>query len=144
MGQGLYRSCRDHGGGKLSSTLKITNPEIGKFNIWAGPGVNGVGLEQAEGFIINWKAGVVPQPQPEVEHYQVSFADGPDLSHSAETFQLCHAGKMMIVMLGHEECEVDEAHRRPKTRVFRRTLEEGLFCSIQLAHQSSTVDTERS
>lgn len=63
-------------GGSLPSTIKITDPKIGDFNIWAGPGVNGVGLEQAEGFIINWKAGVAPEPQPEVEHYQVAFYAG--------------------------------------------------------------------
>jgi hypothetical protein len=63
-------------GGNLPSTIKITDPKIDDFNIWAGPGVNGAGLEQAEGFIINWKAGVVPQPRPEVEHYQVAFYVG--------------------------------------------------------------------
>jgi len=68
-------------GGNLPSTIKITDPKIGDFNIWAGPGVhgpgvNGVALEQAEGFIINWKAGVVLEPQPEVEHYQVAFYAG--------------------------------------------------------------------
>ena len=67
-------------GGSLPSTIKITDPKINDFNIWAGPGVNGVGLEQAEGFIINWKAGVAAQPPnnwpPEVEHYQVAFYAG--------------------------------------------------------------------
>ncbi|HTA44872.1 MAG TPA: hypothetical protein VK789_20630 [Bryobacteraceae bacterium] len=63
-------------GGNLPSTLKITDPKIADFNIWAGPGVNGAGLEQAEGFIINWKAGLAPQPRPEIEHYQVAFYAG--------------------------------------------------------------------
>jgi len=63
-------------GGNLPSTLKITDPKINEFNIWAGPGVNGVPLNQAEGFIINWKAGVAPQPGPDAEHYQVSFYVG--------------------------------------------------------------------
>ena len=63
-------------GGNLPSTIKITDPKINDFNIWSGPGVNGIGLEQAEGFIINWKAGVVPQPGPEVEHYLVAFYAG--------------------------------------------------------------------
>jgi hypothetical protein len=61
-------------GGNLPSTIKITDPKIDDFNIWAGPGVNGVALEQAEGFIINWKAGVALEPQPEVERYQVAFS----------------------------------------------------------------------
>ena len=67
-------------GANLPSTIKITDPKIGDFNIWAGPGtgVNGVmvALEQAEGFIIDWKAGVAPEPQPGVEHYQVAFYAG--------------------------------------------------------------------
>jgi hypothetical protein len=63
-------------GGSLPSTTKITDTKIDDFNIWAGPGVNGAGLEQAEGFIIDWKAGVAPQPQPGVEHYQVAFYAG--------------------------------------------------------------------
>jgi hypothetical protein len=63
-------------GGHLPSTIKITDPKIDDFNIWAGPGVNGVGLEQADGFIINWKAGVAAQPRPGLEHYQVAFYAG--------------------------------------------------------------------
>jgi hypothetical protein len=59
-------------GGRLPSTMKITGPKIQDFNIWAGPGVNGVGLKEAEGFIIDWKAGPV-EPRPEVEHYQIAF-----------------------------------------------------------------------
>jgi hypothetical protein len=63
--------------GNLPSTIKIADPKIGDFNIWAGPGtgVDGVRVpwEQAKGFIINWKAGVAPEPKPEGEHYQVAF-----------------------------------------------------------------------
>ena len=51
-------------GGHLPSTIKITDPKIDDFNIWAGPGTSN-GLEEGtEGFIINWKAGVAPQPRP--------------------------------------------------------------------------------
>jgi hypothetical protein len=43
-------------GGDLPFTIKISDPKIGDFNIWAGPGtsrmINGVTLESAEGFII--------------------------------------------------------------------------------------------
>ena len=58
-------------GGQFPSTIKITDSKIDEFNIWAGPGVNGVSLEEAEGFIINWKAGVTAAPGPALEHYQV-------------------------------------------------------------------------
>ena len=34
-------------GGHLPSTIKITGPKIDDFNIWAGPAVNSVGLEQS-------------------------------------------------------------------------------------------------
>ena len=63
-------------GGHLPSTIKITDPKIDDFNVWAGPGVNGVSLEQADGFIINWKAGVAAQPGPALEHYQLAFYAG--------------------------------------------------------------------
>jgi hypothetical protein len=51
-------------GGHLPSTIRITDPNIDRFNIWTGPVVNGIGLEQAEGFIINWKAGLAPEVRP--------------------------------------------------------------------------------
>jgi alkanesulfonate monooxygenase SsuD/methylene tetrahydromethanopterin reductase-like flavin-dependent oxidoreductase (luciferase family) len=63
-------------GGQLPSTIKITDSNIDEFNIWAGPGVNGVSLEQAEGFIINWKAGAAAAPGPALEHYQIAFYAG--------------------------------------------------------------------
>jgi hypothetical protein len=63
-------------GGGLPSTMKITGPKIQDFNIWAGPGVSGPRGEQTEGFIIDWKAGAVEQPRPQVEHYQVAFYAG--------------------------------------------------------------------
>jgi hypothetical protein len=63
-------------GGNLPSTIRITDPKISEFNIWAGPGTDDVALEQAEGFIINWKAGVAPESRPDFEHYQVAFYAG--------------------------------------------------------------------
>ncbi|MBV8841811.1 MAG: hypothetical protein JO307_03270 [Bryobacterales bacterium] len=63
-------------GGHLPSTIMITDPKINDFNIWAGPGVNGVALNQAEGFIINWTAGVASPSGRDAEHYQVSFYVG--------------------------------------------------------------------
>lgn len=64
-------------GGKLQSTIRITDPKIQYFNIWAGPGVNSASLEDGQGFIINWKAGAVPQQSPlQVERYQVAFYAG--------------------------------------------------------------------
>jgi len=63
-------------GGDLPSTIKIIDPKIDEFNIWAGPGVIGAGLEQAEGFIINWKGGVAEKPGLGLEHYQVAFYAG--------------------------------------------------------------------
>jgi len=63
-------------GGTLTSPLKITDPKIQEFNVWAGPGVNNTTLENASGFIVDWHAGVVAHPPAGVQHYEISFYVG--------------------------------------------------------------------
>jgi hypothetical protein len=89
-------------GGSLPSTIKITDPNINQFNIWAGAMANDAGLEQAEGFIINWKAGAVPKPQTEIEHYQVAFYAG---CNSMPKDPMCRAEKprlKYVVQYGYD------------------------------------------
>ncbi len=43
----------------LTTPVEITSPEIGQFEVFAGPGTFGNGVEGREGFIINWSKGIV-------------------------------------------------------------------------------------
>src|ERR1700680_3946119 len=63
-------------GGPLTTPIKITDPQIQEFSVWAGPGVNGTGLPNATGFIVDWQKGVLAQPPAGLQHYEVSFYAG--------------------------------------------------------------------
>jgi len=63
-------------GASLTAPLKITDPKIQESNVWAGPGVNGSTVENAEGFIADWWKGAVAQPADGVPRYELSFYAG--------------------------------------------------------------------
>ena len=63
-------------GETLSAPIRITDPKIEDFTPWAGPGVNGARVPDAEGFIADWHAGIVTPPAPRPQHYEVSFFAG--------------------------------------------------------------------
>ncbi len=60
-------------GADLPTPIEITDPKIRAFHVWEGPGVRVSGVEQTEGFIIDWSAGVVAQKSSGLQHYEVSF-----------------------------------------------------------------------
>jgi len=64
----------------MPTLIRITDPKIQDFTPWAGPGVNGGRVPNAEGFIVDWHAGVLspraPQLAPGVQHYEISFYEG--------------------------------------------------------------------
>ena len=60
----------------LSTPLEMTDPEIGQFEVFAGPGTWGNGVEGREGFIINWSNGIVRQLPAGLQQYEVSFYTG--------------------------------------------------------------------
>jgi hypothetical protein len=64
-----------HGSG-LTSPLEITDPELEQFGIWAGPGVFRNGIEESEGFIINWSKGIVAELPTGLQDYEVEFYSG--------------------------------------------------------------------
>jgi len=66
-------------GGDLATPIEITEPKIRDFEIWAGPGVYVNGIEQTEGFIIQWSKGVVAELPNGLQHYEVSFYSGCDI-----------------------------------------------------------------
>jgi hypothetical protein len=63
-------------GAGLTAPIEITEPGVEYFNVWAGPGVHVNGMEQTEGFIIDWPKGIVEQPPTGHERYLVSFYSG--------------------------------------------------------------------
>ncbi len=60
-------------GAGLATPIEITDLKIGEFTVWAGPGVSVNGVEQTEGFIIDWSKGVVAQLPTGLEHHEVFF-----------------------------------------------------------------------
>jgi hypothetical protein len=66
-------------GRSLAAPIEITDPKIQEFNPWAGPGTFTFtnNTPNAEGFVIDWHAGVVNTQHPlGLQHYQVSFYAG--------------------------------------------------------------------
>jgi hypothetical protein len=63
-------------GGALPTPLKITDPKIMDFSVWAGPGVNDTTLENASGFIVDWRKGAMAEPATGITRYDVRFYVG--------------------------------------------------------------------
>lgn len=60
-------------GADLAAPIETSEAIIGKFNIWAGPGVFVNGVEQTEGFIIEWSKGIVRRLSASLQQYEVHF-----------------------------------------------------------------------
>ena len=63
---------------ELSPSINITDDAVlRKFQVWAGPGVEtrrgGATIEQTEGFIIDWSAGIITEHPPGLPHFNVIF-----------------------------------------------------------------------
>jgi hypothetical protein len=56
----------------LAEPIRITDAKVREFDVWSGPGVNGVAVADAVGFIADWKAGTVAAP-PDLQRYDVLF-----------------------------------------------------------------------
>jgi hypothetical protein len=57
---------------EIARSFEISDPAVRQFNVWAGPGTSVNGTEGMEGFIIDWRKGVVPVPMGLLQ-YKVSF-----------------------------------------------------------------------
>ena len=44
-------------GAALAAPIEMTEPGLEVFGVWEGPGVHADGVDQKEGFIINWRSG---------------------------------------------------------------------------------------
>ena len=57
-------------GANLASPIEITDERIlEKFAVWAGAGVSINNAPQTEGFIVDWKKGLVTAPQATLPRY---------------------------------------------------------------------------
>jgi hypothetical protein len=66
-------------GADLATPIEITDPTVRDFSVWAGPGVYVNGIEQTEGFIIQWSKGIVAERPNGLQRYEVSFYTGCDI-----------------------------------------------------------------
>ncbi len=60
-------------GAGLTTPIEITERKIRDFRVWAGPGVGVNGIEQTDGFVIDWSQGTVAKRPSGLQHYEVSF-----------------------------------------------------------------------
>ena len=60
-------------GPELAAPIEITGATASVFQVWAGPGVRRNGIEQTEGFIIEWLKGPVAEPPARLKRYTVLF-----------------------------------------------------------------------
>lgn len=60
-------------GPRLPTPLATTDSRVGDFPVWSGPGVRVGGIEQTEGFIVDWKQGPVQALPDGLERYEVAF-----------------------------------------------------------------------
>jgi hypothetical protein len=60
-------------GASLTAPIEITDPGIRDFNVWAGPGVRINGVDQTQGFIVDWPKGAIAERQKGLPRYEVSF-----------------------------------------------------------------------
>lgn len=60
----------------ISTPIESTDTKLAAFNVWSGPGVQINGVDQTEGFIIDWGKGPMPEPAAALPRYEVSFYAG--------------------------------------------------------------------
>ncbi|MBI1353295.1 MAG: hypothetical protein GC160_03035 [Acidobacteria bacterium] len=64
-------------GSGLSEPVSITNRDaLRDFSVWSGPGAYAEGVEETEGFIIDWRAGPSPAPPEGLVRYEARFFEG--------------------------------------------------------------------
>ena len=67
-------------GGALTAPIESTEIAVGRFHIWAGPGVVANGVPERDGFIAQWSKGTAHKRKGELQRYDVSFYKGCDMS----------------------------------------------------------------
>lgn len=60
-------------GASLAEPIEIAAGRAKEYRVWAGPGVTVNGVEETEGFIIDWQRGSVAERPAGWARYEVSF-----------------------------------------------------------------------
>jgi hypothetical protein len=61
-------------GAGLPSPVEVSDPQVlENFNVWSGPGTFANGVEETEGFIIDWASGPVTAPPNGLRTFELSF-----------------------------------------------------------------------
>jgi len=56
------------------TSVDMTNPRVLRdFNVWAGPGTWSGNTEGTDGFIVDWRSGIAPEPLSGLRTYEVAF-----------------------------------------------------------------------
>ena len=66
-------------GAGLATPIEITDRTVRGFSVYAGPGVFVNGIEETEGFIIQWSKGIVAERPNGLQRYEVLFYEGCDI-----------------------------------------------------------------
>lgn len=111
-------------GGGLPAPVELTDPAVGQFNVWEGPGVSINGEPQTEGFIVNWRKGPVGERPEGRRVYELSFhaafqGEAPRLVYIVR-YDIDPATREGFVQLGGESIE---SHQLNTRSIYRRGLE---------------------
>jgi hypothetical protein len=60
-------------GAGLGTPLDIKDAGVVEFDVWSGPGCVHDGVEETEGFIIDWQKGILADKPTGLRHYEVAF-----------------------------------------------------------------------
>jgi hypothetical protein len=66
----------------LAARIEMIGPAVRQFNIWSGPGTYLNGVEDTQGFIVDW-ANRLDEAPVGLLHYKVSFYEGCELRESS-------------------------------------------------------------
>jgi hypothetical protein len=60
-------------GARLVEPIPLAGDTVRQFSVWSGPGVEVNDVPQLDGFIVNWRAGAVPDPSDDLPHFDIAF-----------------------------------------------------------------------
>jgi hypothetical protein len=61
-------------GSELLGPIELRDRDVvAAFNVWSGPGTRMNGVEQMDGFIVDWRSGAVDPPVDALRQFEISF-----------------------------------------------------------------------
>ena len=80
-------------GAELDAPIELRDRElIAPFNVWSGPGTSMNGVEGADGFIVDWRAGPSEPPVGDLQRFELAFfADSNASGSSSPVYVVSYA-----------------------------------------------------